>query len=170
MLSCVVWNIGGVAPYKATRAAPAGHPVMVWLSESESNYRYASKLGLALCQRYTSIYDKVHKTQQALEQLDLMKPKLAEVPPTPFRPCVPEDCLIDNDPVASYRLYYMRHKRHIKQWPPGCTPKWFSHSTRDIPTVKSRTNSIRSKRNLLRPTRGAKKVAIARIRTVTKLL
>jgi hypothetical protein len=37
---------------------------------------------------------------------------------------VKEDCIVD-DPVLSYRLYYIRHKIHLASWKKRKPPSWF---------------------------------------------
>jgi hypothetical protein len=84
ILSTVINQHGGIAPYKSTHK---NHPVTIWAGQSYENTLWLYNHFTALCEEYTARYDKVHKCQQYAEQI---KAQLSLVPSneqTPFVNC-----------------------------------------------------------------------------------
>lgn len=115
--------------YKPTHRA---HPCTLWAAESWSNFRWAVKLGLALCAEYTTRYQKRHKTQDLLEALEVWARRWGrEATHIAFRFVGPDDCLVMEagtdfvDVVASYRkLYRLKDRKMSMVWPVGGQPDW----------------------------------------------
>jgi hypothetical protein len=106
--------------YKKTHV---NHPCAVWARASTGNYEYLLKLLIALFDEYTDRYGKSHATMRLLPQLRLtpnLKINRVNRPPC----CMPDECKLTEGVVASYRNYYMTHKRHIATWRNG-TPDWW---------------------------------------------
>jgi hypothetical protein len=110
--------------YKSTHI---NHPSNLWVRESNSNYIWLHQLLKELCKEYTYRYGKIHKC----EVCGLVK--ILETPPnniphkefTPVTPAMPKECIIQNDSIASYRNYYITHKRHLAEWKSRDKPYWY---------------------------------------------
>lgn len=67
-------------PYKPTHA---NTPLPHWVGASSENARWTKDYALALCAEYTFRYDKVHRSEAVLRDLDLSG--IPTGPRTPFR-------------------------------------------------------------------------------------
>ena len=103
------------------------HPCTLWTNDSLSNYNWHWDLGVALCKEYTSRYQKPHKSEAVLDWLGKNKPRLmVDKGLTPFAVCMKEEYKVPNDPVQSYRNYYIQDKVRFAKWEPRATmPNWF---------------------------------------------
>lgn len=108
-----------------------GHPCTQWTQRVWGNYMWHSRLGLALCDEYTRRYGRVHKAHEYHRWLNRHIPPTFEtsienpVGITPFAVCMPVECKIAGDVVASYRNYYNTKKTHMAKWAHGQTPAWY---------------------------------------------
>lgn len=110
---------------KVYRKTHVNHPSTIWVRESRSNYEWTYRLFTALCDEYTNRYGKVHKTM--LEKgpyLSNPPDGIPEVGLTNFPQCMPDDCMVLDDPVTAYRNYYKQYKAHIAKWKLG-QPDWW---------------------------------------------
>jgi hypothetical protein len=57
-----------LTPYKPTHKH---HPCVLWLHGGRSHFRWLVSLGMHLCDRYSTIYGKTHKTAEHLFALDI---------------------------------------------------------------------------------------------------
>jgi hypothetical protein len=112
-------------PWKMTHI---NHPCSIWTRESLENYKWHSRLGLALCDEYTKRYEKVHKSLGVHLWLSENKPLLPSFSLTEHPRCVPDDCkAASEDVVTSYRHYYNRYKNRFAKWEPKSqTPSWYT--------------------------------------------
>lgn len=109
-------------PYKLSHK---NHPCSIWARECLENYIWLCDLGMALCREYTHRYNKRHKSQAVIEWCYDNLPNLPELGDiTPFALAMPDECKTD-DPVESYRKYYMMHKQSIANWKMREIPKWY---------------------------------------------
>ena len=109
-------------PYKLSHK---NHPCSIWARECLENYIWLCDLGMALCREYTHRYNKRHKSQAVIEWCYDNLPNLLELGDiTPFALAMPDECKTD-DPVESYRRYYMMHKQSIANWKMREIPKWY---------------------------------------------
>ena len=107
-------------PYRSTHI---NHPCAIWARESLDNYLWLRDLGLALANEYSYRYEKIHKTQIVIE--DLKTPDLKKKGLTDFELAMPEEYVIKNDIVGSYRNYYRRGKSHLAFWKKRGKPFWW---------------------------------------------
>ena len=114
--------------YRATHQA---HPCTLWASERWANFRWAVKLGLALCAEYTERYGKRHKTQDLLEALEAWSRRGGSDTRIAFQFVGPDDCRVrlgDTeflDVVESYRkLYRLKDRKMSMVWPADRRPEW----------------------------------------------
>lgn len=103
------------------------HPCTIWTNESLSNYMWHWKLGVALCEEYTKRYGKVHKAQPLMGWLGKNTPRLMkDKGQTPFTICMKDEYKVSDDPIQSYRKYYIEDKIRFAKWEPRAkTPGWF---------------------------------------------
>lgn len=118
----------GEAPYKRTHY---NHPSCVWARASRQNYEWLIAHGKGIAQEYGKRYGKTHKSlsvilwcEANMEKLNLPDRGLTTVPL-----CMPSQYWSD-DPVLSYRAYYIGEKSEIAQWNKSDTPKWWPYDLR----------------------------------------
>jgi hypothetical protein len=113
--------------YQATHA---NHPSNLWTRQTRANYKWHYELFCALCDEYTHRYGKVHATDAKLRSLLGRFPdKLHDGPLTPFPLAMMSEpqCMDANDPVGSYRRFYVTKKARFKMvWTNRPTPDWFT--------------------------------------------
>ena len=122
--------------YKATHVK---HPSNLWLLESFKNILWLQEMSLHLCDEFTYRYDKQHKSKSVIENLPLeeiykkYKEKHLETDClTKFRLAMPDKYKSD-DPVKSYRDYYIYEKKNFATWKKREVPEWWV-------TIKEETN------------------------------
>ena len=108
-------------PYKLTHK---NHPCSIWARESKQNFQWLLDLSYALCREYTMRYGKIHKTQNVIIWCDIHKDQLIfdKNDMTPFPLAMPDTYKVD-DPIQSYRNYYIHGKAHLHQWKQN-KPDW----------------------------------------------
>ena len=121
MLSTVARNHGHDAPYRSTHA---NHPCTLWAGESQDNWDWLVDHSRALCEEYTERYGKVHKSQAVTEWAEDLDIDLPARGQTPFRLAMPDEYKT-NDPVESYRKYYIGDKARFAKWKTGNVPSWW---------------------------------------------
>lgn len=113
-------------PYKLSHK---NHPCSIWSRECVENYVWLCDLGLELCEEYTYRYGKKHKSQEIIEWCLLNIPKIKENGSvTDFKLAMPDECKIDNNPILSYRKYYIDFKKDFARWKNRDVPNWFTIS------------------------------------------
>lgn len=120
------WKNGTTAPYKLSFP---NHPCTKWTEKSLSNYEWLVKHGIALCQEYTERYGKIHKTQSVIEWCFNNKPNIPDIGLTPFVAVIKknlwETCFVENNPVQTYRNYYIFDKARFAKWKQN-KPFWWN--------------------------------------------
>lgn len=111
----------GEAPY---RRAFYNHPCTIWVRESKSNYDWLIQHAYALCQQYTEIYGKKHKSEDIIKWCDDNRPLFPDKGVTPHPTCMPDEYKVEC-PVQSYRNYYNGEKARFAKWKSRPTPEWF---------------------------------------------
>jgi hypothetical protein len=102
--------------YSATHGS---HPSAVWVRQSVSNYMWLSNLLQELCKEYTYRYGKVHKCEgDGLVQMlrDIVPDNIPLTTFTEPTPAMPDECIVPNDSIASYKKYYTNSKQHLASW------------------------------------------------------
>jgi len=111
--------------YKPTHL---NHPCAIWARQNTANYHWLAKLGLELCKEYTYRYKKVHKSERVLLWLTENVPMLlpVAVEHTPFALAMPDEHKRDNNPVESYRSYYLTKRGgKLGTWKKRNPPVWW---------------------------------------------
>ena len=109
------------------RKTHINHPCSIWVRRVKANYLWAFRLLEALANEYRFRYNKEHLTWRKLA--DILKTPPTHIPSpiddsmTPFALAMPDQYKTD-DPVESYRRYYMAEKRHLFHWKNRSTPHW----------------------------------------------
>jgi hypothetical protein len=105
------------------------HPSTLWTMESVNNYHWHYAHWIALCEEYTYRYGKVHVTETKFRDRLRNPPKnipYGEL--TPFRLAFKNypECVVEGDPVQSYRNFYMTKQERFKMvWTKRPAPVWF---------------------------------------------
>ena len=108
--------------YKATHI---NHPSAVWVRESIENYNWALEHLVALCAEYTHRYNKVHKCWCTLTfPLGTPPWNLKEHGFTPPPCAMPEEYVVENNALQSYRNYYSKGKANLHAWKKRQPPDW----------------------------------------------
>lgn len=90
------------------------HPSSKWCRKTSSNFKWLVDHGLALADEYTYRFGRIHKSRRVIEACAtaLNYADMSE-PLTPFAMAMPDKYKTD-DPVLSYRLYYLEEKATFK--------------------------------------------------------
>ena len=119
MLSTAARAQGHDVGYKS---AYPKHPMTLWVGQSTDNFRRAWLHGMSLAKEYTNRYDKIHKSQEILEQLEYYatgnESDITEPPQ-----CMPDQYKTD-DYVTAYRNYYVGDKKRFAKYK-NCKPPKF---------------------------------------------
>lgn len=102
------------------------HPSCVWVRSSSANYNWTWQLWDALHAEYITRYDRIHKSYERLGTALMFAP--SNIPHTsdvsmPYL-AMPDHYKVD-DPVQSYRNYYIGDKSKFAVWKYTQTPKWY---------------------------------------------
>jgi hypothetical protein len=122
LLCGVHWVTGNEAPYKLSHK---NHPCSIWTRSSLENYLWLCELGLELCIEYEYRYGKKHKTYDVIMWCILNKPNISDVEFTSPPLAMPDHCKIGNNPIKSYRNYYMIEKSSFCKWKGRDVPNWY---------------------------------------------
>tara|TARA_B100000131_G_C18120089_1_gene612591 strand:- start:630 stop:1178 length:549 start_codon:yes stop_codon:yes gene_type:complete len=106
----------------------ANHPCTVWTMESSSNYAWHFIHFEALAKEYQFRYGKTHSTWDKLRDAVSSCPRnIPSGPRTPFAIAMKHypQCIVENDPVESYRKYYNEAKASFAKWTKRAIPEWY---------------------------------------------
>ena len=121
MLCTASSKLGHDVPYKPTHKK---HPCTLWAGESRSNWNWLIDHGIEMCNEYTRRYGRIHKTQTIIEWCKSSKVgPVEDIGLTPFKLAMPEQYKCD-DPVKSYRNYYICEKYRFAKWKTS-PPLWW---------------------------------------------
>jgi len=121
-----------VPPWKMTHVS---HPCTQWAQRCWGNYMWLSLHGLELCREYERRYGKEHKSLEVHRWLNRVIPPTFEgtidnpTGITPFAVAMPEKYKVPDDPVASYRAYYLGEKSRFAKWRTGKVPSWWTSTS-----------------------------------------
>ena len=103
------------------------HPCTIWTRQSAENYGWHMELMRCLLREYNLRYDKIHKSTEVYYWLMKNGPVSFPVKGrTPFPICMKEEYKVGDDPIQSYRKYYIKDKVRFAKWEPRAkTPDWF---------------------------------------------
>lgn len=105
--------------YKKTHI---NHPCSIWVRQHPANYVWLCELCANLLKEYTHRYDKVHKSQPVLQELQANIPPIQGYQP-PFDsvnfqtlPQAMPRKFKHSNAFEAYRMYYVCEKKHILAW------------------------------------------------------
>jgi hypothetical protein len=120
-LLCTTLNLLSIqTPYKTTHK---NHPCAIWVRQNQSNFLWLYNHSLSIANEYTVRYGKIHKCEGVIKSLYNHVSKLPNGELTDFALCMP-DQYKTNNPVESYRNYYIGAKRDLAQWKTNI-PYWW---------------------------------------------
>lgn len=115
----------GIAPYKRTHF---NHPCSIWARESEGNFLWLCKHGLALAEEYTFRYQKRHKSESVIAwcKKNSFRINFEKKRRTKFALAMPDEYRVEC-PVDSYRYFYANEKMGFARWSRNRPkPDWIS--------------------------------------------
>lgn len=130
--------VGEDAKYKIIKpicysASHMNHPCGVWTRESDSNYNWLYKLFEECSHEYTHRYGKIHKTYVDLKDFLREPPhNIAAGDRTAFPSAMGDEFKVHDDPIASYKNYYLGPKAAFARWTNRPAPDWFKTGTKDF--------------------------------------
>lgn len=116
--------------YKSTHIH---HPSSVWCRDNLENFQWLVLHGLALADEYRFRFKRDHKAELVIREASkLLERTVSNCDQTPFPMAMPDEYKTD-DPVLSYRLYYLAEKIHPdSKWTNRCRrdflPPWLSRA------------------------------------------
>lgn len=115
-------------PFGKYKSSHINHPCTVWARQNFSNTMWLFEYGMALCVEYTERYGKIRNIQRAFEWFarEGTWPSKTKSGRTPFVLCMPDKYKIHNDPVTSYRNYYVGEKSKFAKWLKAPQPLWYT--------------------------------------------
>jgi hypothetical protein len=122
-LLCTTFHLQGIeAPYKMTHQ---NHPCTIFTRTSKNNFDLVVNYVYALSKEFTYRYDNIHKSSLLLKWVWENESKLSfpKKELTPIALAMPDQYKTD-DPVQSYRNYYLGEKQHIFKWTNRTKPNW----------------------------------------------
>lgn len=131
---CSVWHRYGLGDKVPYREAHKNHPCTLWAGDSAENYEWLWQHGMELCFEYTRRYNKIHKCQQVIMDLDKLHATMfyyCDTNGTPHPQCMPDEykcnyLRIHNNAVRAYRCYYVNDKKDIAKWEKSRPmPMWY---------------------------------------------
>jgi hypothetical protein len=123
-LLCAAFPTGD-APYRPTHM---NHPCTLWVQAAEGNFLWLVRHGQALGREYSFRYGKQHRSADVIAWCAGNRSRLSfpRIRRTPFALAMP-DIFKSEDPVQSYRNFYMKEKAGFARWERGRpAPAWFS--------------------------------------------
>lgn len=118
-----VLNINDINLYKSTHI---NHPCTKWAKESKENFEWLLELGINLGYEYTKRYNKIHKASLTNDYIKSIYNKHINNSNklTQFVLAMPE-IYKSEDPIQSYRNYYIGEKYKFAKWKLGNIPYWW---------------------------------------------
>ena len=110
------------------KAVHAGHPCTIWTMKSYANYVWHWDLWRHLSDEFEYRFKKVHASWDKLADVLYNLPKnIPNGGMTPWALAMPDQYKTD-DPVSSYRNYYLGDKARFAKWEKGrAVPSWWNN-------------------------------------------
>lgn len=107
------------------------HPSTIWARSSLDNYEWTFCYAHSLAEEYRYRYGKEHKSfWQVVNKLP-EPTRLERVGFTPFALAMPDVLKNSQDPIQSYRDYYMLDKATFASWTGRSKPSWWDDELAD---------------------------------------
>jgi hypothetical protein len=138
ILSTAAYEGNFHAPERMYKPVPDYNPVIMgWASESQENFVYLLKLANALFEEHERRYGTGHKSyRKVISKMDISEVRLPSEGEIQGPYCVPDYCVVEGDPVQSYRNAYIYEKDWSMSWSNREVPDWYEPNGKvnDIPT------------------------------------
>jgi hypothetical protein len=106
------------------------HPCNIWARENYYNFRWLYDYMVQLGYEYSYRYGKIHKSVTAMYENNVIDYAYDCLPHTkgmtPFVTAMPEQYIVPNDPINSYRNYYKYDKIKLHKWTNRDIPKFIT--------------------------------------------
>lgn len=110
--------------YKITHVK---HPLVKWTYDCIENYLFHYTFFIAMCHEYTLRYHKTHVAQIKLEHILKIPPSGMPSKTFTWPPLCMGETYHSNDPVFSYRVFYIMEKLRFTRWSkPASVPLWIT--------------------------------------------
>lgn len=111
-------------------AVHVNHPCTQWIMKTTANYKWLYQHFIALGDEFLYRYGKHHGSDLALRNVVYSTPANLKsgslTPPALAMKAYPE-CIVEGDPVASYRNFYVVDKSDFAKWDRGrSAPEWWT--------------------------------------------
>lgn len=116
-----------IFPYLPTMQ---NHPCTIWMRTSMDNYEWSHCYANALSSEQHYRYGTTHKSIEVINKLPDPK-HIPYVGFTTFGLAMPDQLKNYDDPVGSYRMYYMLDKGTFASWKYRSKPHWWNESIAD---------------------------------------
>lgn len=123
LLSTALQQNGVKTTYKATHI---NHPCAIWARKTKGNYKWLYRHFICLLDEYFKRYGKIHSCNRLTKELHPDNFKNSNNDQTMFSLAMPEQYKSD-DPVKSYRAYYLGEKYSFAKWRLGNEPDWWNY-------------------------------------------
>lgn len=107
------------------RKCYVNHPCCKWARKTKSNFLWLVDFGKELSREYSFRYGRTHASASNIYLTESYKEHFPEGPLTSFAMAMPDKYKTD-DPVESYRQYYIHEKSHLASWKKRNKPKWWN--------------------------------------------
>lgn len=125
LLSTAHHELSQTPPEGIYKPTHKNHPCAIWVRSSSFHYRWAFDLFVDLLNEYEHRYLKIHATTRLVAPLYATPVAIPTAGWSDPPQCMPDDCKVENDPVAAYRNYYMKHKSDLAKWKNRSVPYWY---------------------------------------------
>jgi hypothetical protein len=118
-------SMHGVSDAKLYRSTHKAHPCTIWTAASRDNFVWLINHGLEICYEYSRRYGREHASRRVILEAADCRDRIPAMGMTPFAQAMPDKYKTD-DPVASYRAYYIGEKAGFASWKaPAAVPCWW---------------------------------------------
>lgn len=125
-----------LSPYGLTHK---NHPMAIWVRESLSNWIWLRDYNLVMNEEYKYRYGKDHAC--GILTKNLITPNLKDIGLTNIPLCMPEEYRVENDPVQSYRNFYIYEKITFATYRKRKWPDWLE-PFRNVKRVHLKSNNF----------------------------
>lgn len=125
-----VWKLPNQLDSVLYKATHMNHPSAIWVRKSSKNYLWLHSMLVDLCWEYTFRYNKTHKCQSSglVAALSNLPKSINLGNFTQPTPAMPDEFIVPNDSISSYRRYYNASKQHLANWKNRQVPTWYNKS------------------------------------------
>ena len=118
------WYLADDRDEQLYHATHVNHPSAVWSRQCGQNYYWLYQHFIGLLDEYTYRYGKEHKCEYLRNTLQYTPDSIEKATFTDPPPAMPEEFIVDNDSLASYRKYYKYGKKHLFSFKRRMPPAW----------------------------------------------